>query len=97
MGQLVPLHRGDCAALLASLRRTQLPLHCAHGRPTAALLAPGVVAAAAAAAGGGGGGGGDEELTPAKRRRMLVQRAMKEWRVIRTMVEEASAPEEETG
>jgi hypothetical protein len=37
------------------------------------------------------------ELTPAKRRRMLVQRAMKEWRVIRTMVEEASAPEEETG
>jgi DNA mismatch repair ATPase MutL len=76
------LSRDDCAALLSSLRRTQLPLHCAHGRPTAALLAPGVVAAAADA----------DELTPTKRRRMLAQRARKERHVIWSLVEQA-APE----
>ena len=91
----------DCAALLGSLRRTLLPLHCAHGRPTAVLLAPGVArdasgtTAAAAVADAPAVAAfvddDDHESTPAKRRRMLVRRAKKEWRAIRTMVEQATS------
>ena len=88
----------DCAALLGSLRRTLLPLYCAHGRPTAVLLVPGVASDASGAAAAEADAptvaafvdDDDDESTPAKRRRMLVRRAKKEWRVIRTMVEQVS-------
>ena len=89
------LSHGDCAALLGSLSRTRLPLHCAHGRPTAAMLAPLAASAAnaaatvAIAAADADDDDDDDELTPAKRRKMLARRAKKEWRKIRTLVERA--------
>ena len=74
------LSNDDCAVLLKCLNHTQLPLHCAHGRPTAVMLAPSTVAAA-----------NDDGCTPTKRRRILTQRARTEWAVIRKMLERHSS------
>ena len=62
------LRRRECVALLEELRKTQLPLQCAHGRPTAALLAPGAVVDE------------DAALTPRNRRKMLAAGVLKTWR-----------------
>ena len=54
----------ECVALLGSLTRTELPLHCAHGRPTSVMLAPNLTS----------GSSGPRKVATTRKQR-LVQRA----------------------
>ena len=60
------LDHDECVALLGSLTRTELPLHCAHGRPTSVMLAPNLTS----------GTGSHGKV--ASRKRRLVKRAWEE-------------------
>lgn len=58
------LGQDECVALLGSLTRTELPLHCAHGRPTSVMLAPNLTS----------GSSGPRKVATTRKQR-LVQRA----------------------